>query len=82
MTCAGDAAAWRTQTRALAAGWPQVRTVDLSAGSARTSTGCGQQGYYLVRPDGHIAAHGHSGDLDRLHTELTWWLGPAAAAAR
>ncbi|MFE3764984.1 FAD-dependent monooxygenase [Streptomyces sp. NPDC059104] len=82
VTCAGDAAAWRAQTRALAAPWPQVRAVDLAAGSARSSTGCGQQGYYLVRPDGHVAAHGHAGDSDRLYAELTRWLGPVARAGR
>ncbi|MFF4474417.1 FAD-dependent monooxygenase [Streptomyces sp. NPDC001599] len=81
VTCRGDAVAWREQARALAAAWPQVRAVDLSARSARTETGCRHQGYYLVRPDGHVAAHGHAGDLDRLHVELTQWLGPADRVA-
>ncbi|MFD0393744.1 hypothetical protein ACFQ3Z_20590 [Streptomyces nogalater] len=70
------AVAWRAQTRALVSAWSQVRVVDLSARSALPETGCRHQGYYLVRPDGHVAAHGHAGDLDRLYAELTEWLGP------
>ncbi len=81
VTCTGGAATWRTETRAVAAAWPQVRAVDLAARSVRGATGCRHQGYYLLRPDGHIAAHGHDGDLDRLHAELTWWLGPVTAPA-
>ncbi|WP_331719320.1 FAD-dependent monooxygenase [Streptomyces sp. NBC_00158] len=78
VVCRGTAAAWRTQLRALAAPWPQVRTVDLAAGSARRPTGCGRSGYYLIRPDGHVAAHGHERDTGRLLEELAEWLGPAA----
>ncbi|MFJ9059961.1 FAD-dependent monooxygenase [Streptomyces sp. NPDC102409] len=81
VTCTGDAATWRAETRTAVAAWPQVRTVSLAAGSVRRATGCRHQGYYLVRPDGHIAAHGHGGDLGRLHTELAWWLGPAGTTA-
>lgn len=81
VTCRGESVAWREQARALTSAWPQVRSVELSARSARTETGCRHQGYYLVRPDGHIAAHGHAGDLDRLHVELTTWLGPADRSA-
>ena len=33
--------------------------------------GCRRAGYHLVRPDGHVAAHGHRRDLERLATELT-----------
>ncbi|WP_369235460.1 FAD-dependent monooxygenase [Streptomyces sp. R21] len=80
VVCRGEAAAWREQVRGLTEAWPEVRTVHLSAGSARSETGCRQQGYYLVRPDGHIAAHGHQGDLALLRAELTEWLGPVTAA--
>ncbi|ARQ70001.1 FAD-dependent monooxygenase [Streptomyces marincola] len=38
---------------------------------------CGSAGYYLLRPDGHIAAHGHAGDLGRLERELGLALTPA-----
>jgi 3-(3-hydroxy-phenyl)propionate hydroxylase len=48
----------------------------------RGLTGCGLQGYYLVRPDGHTAAHGHAGDLDRLRAELTALLGEPAEPSR
>lgn len=82
VTCRGEAATWREQARALASAWPQVRAIDLSARSARTETGCRHQGYYLVRPDGHIAAHGHEGDLDHLHSELAQWFGPVDRGAR
>ncbi|MFI1715828.1 FAD-dependent monooxygenase [Streptomyces sp. NPDC053513] len=81
VTCAGDGAAWRAETRAITAARPSIRTVDLAAGSVRRTTGCRHQGYYLVRPDGHIAAHGHAGDLDRLHAELVHWLGPVRTPA-
>jgi hypothetical protein len=45
-----------------------------------SALGCGRSGYYLVRPDGHIAAHGHERDLDRLESELDNAFGPAVAA--
>ncbi|MET9734945.1 FAD-dependent monooxygenase [Streptomyces sp. NPDC006458] len=73
--CRGEAASWREQVRALSAPWQEVRVVELAGGATRPETGCGTQGYYLIRPDGHIAAHGHEGELDRLRTELTEWLG-------
>ncbi|OIJ88644.1 monooxygenase [Streptomyces sp. MUSC 14] len=76
----GEAAAWREQARGVTTPWRELRHVYVSAGSVRTETGCRQQGYYLVRPDGHIAAHGHSGDLDRLRAELTQWFGPVTDA--
>ncbi|MEU7278988.1 FAD-dependent monooxygenase [Streptomyces sp. NPDC045431] len=77
--CRGDAAAWRAELRAMAALRPGLRVVDLAAGPAARLTGCRHQGYYLIRPDGHVAAHGHSRDLDRLREELTAHLGEAPA---
>nr|WP_281364884.1 FAD-dependent monooxygenase [Streptomyces typhae] len=50
--------------------WPAVRRVLLHPSEAVPLTGCATTGFYLVRPDGHIAAHGHAEDLERLRTEL------------
>ncbi|GAA1124575.1 hypothetical protein GCM10009663_74370 [Kitasatospora arboriphila] len=55
-----------------------MRTARALLPAAARHTGCHRPGYYLVRPDGHIAAHGHARDLDRLGAELTAQLGPAA----
>jgi 3-(3-hydroxy-phenyl)propionate hydroxylase len=54
----------------LTARWPSTRVISLPRHVAAPVTGCGRTGYYLVRPDGHIVAHGHAGDLDRLSHEL------------
>ena len=70
---------WTTQAEHLAARRPQVRVERAAHGLALRHTGCGRAGYYLVRPDGHIAAHGHSGDLERLESELVTALGPMPA---
>ncbi|MEO3754417.1 FAD-dependent monooxygenase [Streptomyces sp. B6B3] len=75
----GGGTGWHARLDALAAGWGQLTLLDLPVREARPATGCGQQGYYLVRPDGHIAAHGHTGDLARLRAELTAVLGEPAA---
>ncbi|HTZ45123.1 MAG TPA: FAD-dependent monooxygenase [Jatrophihabitans sp.] len=40
------------------------------APAAGRELGCRRPGFYLVRPDGHLAAHGHAEDLDRLRDEL------------
>ncbi|HEY5832482.1 FAD-dependent monooxygenase [Streptomyces sp.] len=68
--------AWMTELGHVAARSPLLRVVRLDAGSARV-TGCGRPGYYLIRPDGHIAAHGHARDLNRLETEVRHVLTPA-----
>ncbi|MFG2894454.1 FAD-dependent monooxygenase [Streptomyces sp. NPDC048248] len=49
----------------------RLRLVDLP-GTRQTShlTGCADNGYHLIRPDGHVAAHGHTADLSRLRAEL------------
>ncbi|MER5483488.1 FAD-dependent monooxygenase [Streptomyces sp. NPDC002812] len=76
--CRDEAPQWRRELSALIADRPQVRMADIAAGTARGLTGCRRQGYYLIRPDGHVAAHGHAGDVDRLRTELTALLGDPA----
>lgn len=64
------AAAWSAEVGHIAARWPQVRVLPLRRGDLTRLGGCRQAHYYLVRPDGHIAAHGHEQDLDRLEQEL------------
>ena len=61
---------WQDRVTQAAAGLPGVRVAFLGSGVARRATGCAATGYYLVRPDGHIQAHGHAEDLGRLRTEL------------
>jgi 3-(3-hydroxy-phenyl)propionate hydroxylase len=72
---------WQSRVTEAADGFPGVRVVHFGAGAARRATGCPATGYYLVRPDGHIQAHGHAGDLDRLRAELTRVLRPADRGA-
>ena len=61
---------WTAGLRRIAAHSPQLRTVRLTGAEAARATGCTQPGYYLIRPDGHIAAHGHEQDLARLDAEV------------
>jgi 3-(3-hydroxy-phenyl)propionate hydroxylase len=51
---------------------PGVRVVSLGPHDVP----CRRPGYWLIRPDGHIAAHGHALDLHRLEAELTRVLNP------
>ncbi|MGW7002553.1 FAD-dependent monooxygenase [Streptomyces sp. NPDC054933] len=62
--------AWLTEVGHIAARWPNVRVVRPPRRDTAVETGCRRAGYYLIRPDGHIAAHGHEGDLNRLEAEL------------
>lgn len=71
-----DERKWITQVDHLAAARPQLRVVRIPLREVAEHTGCRRPGYYLVRPDGHIAAHGHPRDLGRLETELGLSLGP------
>ncbi|QNP74069.1 FAD-dependent monooxygenase [Streptomyces roseirectus] len=71
-----DAGPWRAQVGHIAARWPHLKTVTVPARSLAAATGCRRLGYHLVRPDGHIAAHGHEHDLSRLEQELAAGLGP------
>jgi len=63
--------AWRTEAGHVARRYGgAVRTVVLRRRESAHATGCRSAGYWLVRPDGHIAAHGHEADLGRLEAEL------------
>ncbi|MER5433850.1 FAD-dependent oxidoreductase [Streptomyces sp. NPDC002588] len=63
--------AWRTEAGHVVGRYgAAVRTVVLRRRESSHATGCRSAGYWLVRPDGHIAAHGHEADLDRLAAEL------------
>jgi 3-(3-hydroxy-phenyl)propionate hydroxylase len=59
--------------------WPQVRHVQLQPSATAAATGCARAGFYLIRPDGHIAAHGHAEDLHHLDAELGLVLHPSPA---
>jgi hypothetical protein len=63
-----DAAGWLTDLGHRTDRWPMLRVVRLPHASAAGL--CLRPGYHLVRPDGHISAHGHDRDLNRLETEL------------
>ncbi|CAM5652724.1 oxygenase [Streptomyces pilosus] len=63
--------AWRAEAgHVVARHGEAVRTVVLRRRESAFATGCRSAGYWLVRPDGHIAAHGHRADLGRLEAEL------------
>jgi len=64
------AAYWTAEVGRLCAGFPGTRVVRIGPRDAPEVCGCGKPGYYLVRPDGHVSAHGHAHDLDRLDAEL------------
>ncbi|MFE9257809.1 FAD-dependent monooxygenase [Streptomyces sp. NPDC006879] len=65
---------WAAEARRAAVRWPQLRVRHLG----RTRGLCARPGYHLIRPDAHIAAHGHPGDLSRLTAELDAFLVPDA----
>ncbi|HZG06870.1 MAG TPA: FAD-dependent monooxygenase [Streptomyces sp.] len=67
---------WLTETGHIVARWPQLRVLHPASGAVGGHGVCGRPGYHLIRPDGHIAAHGHAADLDRLETELALALTP------
>ncbi|GAB2871339.1 FAD-dependent monooxygenase [Streptomyces mayteni] len=54
---------------AVAADWPHLvahQTLDPAGGPLP----CARDGYYLVRPDGYVADHGHPEDLESVHALL------------
>jgi 3-(3-hydroxy-phenyl)propionate hydroxylase len=67
---------WLSQVTGLTEGRPMIRVVRLDPAEAGSALGCRSTGFYLIRPDGHLAAHGHQHDLDRLLTELNIALTP------
>ncbi|MEV4945129.1 FAD-dependent monooxygenase [Streptomyces sp. NPDC053755] len=71
----GDAR-WSTETGHITSRHPRLRLLRPSPGTAAGEGLCTRPGYYLIRPDGHIAAHGHVHDLDRLESELALVLTP------
>ncbi|MGH3887044.1 MAG: FAD-dependent monooxygenase [Pseudonocardiaceae bacterium] len=72
---------WLAEAGNIIARWPRVRIVRLSRDPVSASILCRQAGYYLIRPDGHIAAHGHKRDLNRLEAELKTGLPHSAHVA-
>lgn len=77
VTRPGDAA-WHARLKQVTEQYPHISTVRMSTREARAVTGCAVTGFHLVRPDGHIQAHGHAADLDQLRRELELALLPAA----
>ncbi|MFD3698147.1 FAD-dependent oxidoreductase [Streptomyces sp. NPDC058646] len=61
---------WEEELGHVVARWPRLRQVTLRRRDAGAQAGCRAPGYYLIRPDGHIVAHGHARDLGRLEAEL------------
>ncbi|WP_407561795.1 FAD-dependent monooxygenase [Streptomyces sp. 184] len=74
------AAAWQAELGRLAASYPQLHQVRVDRDELRAAGACARPGFHLVRPDGHVAAHGHAGDLERLRAELAAVLLPRAGA--
>ncbi|MFI2428372.1 FAD-dependent oxidoreductase [Streptomyces sp. NPDC018955] len=63
--------AWRAEAGHVTARYGRLlRTVVLRRRESAFATGCHRGGYWLVRPDGHVAAHGHEADLGHLEAEL------------
>ncbi|MEC3977529.1 alpha/beta fold hydrolase [Amycolatopsis sp. H20-H5] len=60
---------WSRQVRVIAVGNRKLKT-------ARQQLHCRRPGFYLVRPDGHVAMHGHQDDLDKLYHRLGTLLVP------
>ncbi|MFI5619607.1 FAD-dependent monooxygenase [Streptomyces sp. NPDC051567] len=70
---------WAAEAGHVAARRPGLTVLRPDDGPARADGICTRPGYYLIRPDGHIAAHGHARDLNRLEHELALALTPGAA---
>ncbi|WP_082526817.1 FAD-dependent monooxygenase [Kitasatospora sp. MBT63] len=71
---------WVRRAERLAGQRAQLRLVTVQRAALTSHGACGRPGYHLVRPDGHVQAHGHGGDLDRLEDELHTLFGPRPAA--
>jgi 3-(3-hydroxy-phenyl)propionate hydroxylase len=61
---------WEEELAHIVKRYPLLREVTLRRRDAASQAGCKAAGYYLIRPDGHIVAHGHARDLSLLEAEL------------
>lgn len=77
---AGDTG-WTRRAAHLAASHQRLDLVVVPVDESARHTGCARPGYFLVRPDGHVAAHGHAQDLAHLEAEITLGPGRSAPAA-
>ncbi|WP_086562299.1 FAD-dependent monooxygenase [Streptomyces africanus] len=66
----GCHARWLEEIERIAARRRRLRVLPLGRRELASFGACPEAHYHLVRPDGHIAAHGHERDLDRLESEL------------
>ncbi|HEX6967871.1 MAG TPA: FAD-dependent monooxygenase [Micromonosporaceae bacterium] len=76
----GEDTDWVRQVDRLTSDRPMIRVLSLPPRIAAEALNCRHPGYYLIRPDGHVAAHGHERDLGRLAAELDLALAPAGPA--
>lgn len=63
--------AWAAKATRLASAHRRVHPYHLPMTTTAPTTHCHRPGYYLIRPDGHISAHGHADDTPHLQAELT-----------
>ena len=62
---------WLDDVRRIAGRHGRLRVLPLRRRELAAHGACREAHYYLVRPDGHIAAHGHERDLPHLEAELS-----------
>ncbi|MGW6818254.1 FAD-dependent monooxygenase [Streptomyces sp. NPDC055005] len=68
--------AWTARVEHTVGPWPGLRVLRATPDLPGRGGLCARPGYYLIRPDGHVAAHGHTDDLHRLEAELRHALTP------
>ncbi|GAB3547208.1 2-polyprenyl-6-methoxyphenol hydroxylase-like FAD-dependent oxidoreductase [Actinopolyspora lacussalsi] len=61
---------WTTELHRMTERLPRLTVLGPDESGSGASGMCVRAGYHLIRPDGHIAAHGHTDDLDSLRSEL------------
>ncbi|GGX60486.1 FAD-dependent oxidoreductase [Streptomyces hiroshimensis] len=69
--CGGTPPEWSAKATRWAAAHRRVRVVHLPLAPTTPATRCPRPGFYLIRPDGHVAAHGHARDVPHLKAELS-----------